>query len=364
MTRRMMLLSFVVFALVLPAAAQNPQSISMGETVEVKAGQPSPQLAISVTEPQLVTLIARGGDQDTDTYLTLANAAGRELAYASDNMGGREDVSPYDAVMENIYLFPGDYRLNVSGIYSDQVAKVTMEKGNPGLIGLGKTSMISGTVVERGRFRHTLPWNENQIVTVSVMALADTLNPRMEIRDSLGVPVAVSEDRDYESGDVVLNYYDPQVKYFVVPKTDTYDIEINSYSETDHGDIILFITDYGTLSPREGPRLETFSGELVPNGRLNFSSIMKRGEVVTITVKAAAEGVDPLLSLLNVQGVPIAENDDHNSSNPDLQYTDAQLRNLIIEEAGRYTIEIKAQYGSGAVEVTVEHLGTFESAGE
>lgn len=361
MVKRMIVLSFVLIALVLPAVAQTTHPINIDDTVEIKADQPSPQLTISVAEPEMVTLIARGGDQDTDPYLSLSNAAGRELAYASDNMGGRDDISPRDAVIENFYLLPGDYNLSVSGIYGDQVAKVTMEAGKPGLIGLGKTSIISGTVVERGRFRYTLPWNENEIVTVSVMAQADTLNPRMEIRDSQGVPVAISEDRDYQHGDAVLNYYDPQVKYFVVPKTDTYDIEINSYSDTDHGDIRLYITDYGRLSPREGPNLETFKGNLVPNGRLDFSSIMKRGEVVTITAKAAVEGIDPLLSLLNVQGVPIAENDDHNTNNPDLQYTDAQLRNVIIEEAGKYTVEITAQSGSGQVEVTVEHLGTFES---
>jgi hypothetical protein len=360
----MSVLLFMILALVLPVAAQTPQPIGIGETVEIKADQLSPQLALSVSEPAIVTLIARGGDQDSDPYLSLVNAAGRELAYASDNMGGRADLAPYDAVIENYYLLPGDYNLSVSGIYGDQVAKVTMEAGDPGLIGLGKTSVISGTVVERGRFRYTLPWNENQIVTVSVMAQADTLNPRMEIRDSQGVPVAISEDRDYERGDAVLNYYDPQVKYFVVPKTDTYDIEINSYSDTEQGDIRLFITDYGTLSPREGPGIENFKGDLVPNGRLNFSSIMKRGEVVTITAKATAEGIDPFLSLLNVQGVPIAENDDHNTTNPDLQYADAQLRNLIIEEAGKYTVEITAQSGSGPIEVTVEHLGTFESVGQ
>lgn len=364
MIKRMMVLSFVIFMLVLPLSAQTLQPLELGDTVVVKANQPSPQVTITVAEPQLVTLIARGGDQDTDPYLTLSIADGRELTYASDNMGGRDDLSPRDAVIENIYLLPGEYSLSISGMYGDQVTEVTMETGTPGLMGLGNTIEVAGTVVERGRFRHTIPWNENQIVTVSVLSLGETLNPRMEIRDSQGVPVAVSEDRDYVEGDAVLNYYDPQLKYFVVPKTDSYDIEINSYSETEHGDIRLFITDYGTLTPREGPRLETFSGELVPNGRLNFSSIMKRGEVVTITAKAAADGLNPFLSLLNVQGVPIAENDDHNTSNPDLQYADAQVRNLIIAEAGKYTIEITAQSGSGALEVTVDHLGTFESAGE
>lgn len=364
MTKRIVMLSFVVFALVSLVAAQTaPLPVKIGDTVEVKADQPAPQLSLAVAEPQVVTLIARGSG-DADPYLSLLTAAGREVAYASDNMGGREDIAPYDAVIENFYLLPGEYSISVSGIYGDQVANLTVEAGDPGLIGLGETEMVSGTVVENGRFRHALQLDANEIVTISVVSLADTFNPYLELRNSLGVPVAENDDRDYEHGDPVLNYGDSQVKYFVVPESDTYDLEVSSYSDTDHGDIEVFITRYGALTPREGARLETFTGNLVPNGRLSFSSVMKRSEVVTITVRAIAEGLDPRLSILNAQGVIIAENDDHGTVNPDLQYGDAQLRNLIVEEAGKYTLEITSYSGSGEIEVTVEHLGTFESAGE
>ncbi|MBI5668831.1 MAG: hypothetical protein HZC41_12565 [Chloroflexi bacterium] len=362
MARRILVLSWLLLALVSAVAAQTIPPVQIGETVEVKADQTAPQLALTVSEPQVVTLIARGGDDSTDPYLSLLNAAGREVAYASDNMGGREDVAPYDAVIENFYLLPGEYAISVSGIYGDQVASLTVEAGDPGLIGLGQTEIVSGTVVENGRFRHSLQLEANEIVTISVVSLADTFNPYLELRNSMGVPVAVNDDRDYQFGDPVLNYGDSQIKYFVVPETDTYDIEVSSYSDTDHGDIQVFITRYGQLTPREGARLETFTGNLVPNGRLNFSSVMKRSEVVTITVRALEEGLDPRLSILNAQGVIMAENDDHGTTNPDLNYGDAQLRNLIIAEAGKYTLEITSYSGSGEVEVTVEHLGTFESS--
>ncbi len=358
-----LLLSGIALMLVTPAAGQTLPSVGLGEPAEVQAGPDIPLLALTITAPQFVTLLADGVDDAATPVLVLSTAAGRDLISAYDSPVS-DRYAGHDSVIENFYLLPGSYTLRVENLYDTQRAAVSVEPGDPGPWGAGVTETFSGTLVSRGRFRQTLTFEPDEIVTISVLALSDTLDAYLELRDARGVPVAIRHERDSLMGDRVLNDPDPQLKYFHIPAGGLYDLEIYGTNDTDAGDFQVYLTRYGRLVPAASTAQEVFTGNVVVNGRQSFTLVAERGEVVTITVRALTEQLDPFLTMLNPQGVIVAVNDDHGFYEAPLQWGDARLANFLIPESGKYTLEITSAGGSGPIEMTVERIGTFALPGE
>lgn len=361
MLNKHLLLLLVAAALVVPAGGQDLPSVGVGEPAEVQAGQETPLLTLNITEPQFVTLIADGVDEGVDPVVFLSNAAGRELISAYDSPVSERFLS-FDSVIENFFLLPGDYLLRVENLYEAQRATISVEPGDPGLWGAGVTETFSGTIVPRGRFRQTFNFEQNEMVTISVLALADTLDAYLELRDGQGVPVAIRHERDALMGDLVLNYSDPQLKQYRIPASGAYDLEIYGSYETDAGDFQVYITRYGRLTPAPAAAPEQFQGDVVVNGRQSFTIVAERGEVITVTVRALTEQLDPFLTILNPLGVIVAANDDHGFYELPLQSGDAQVSNFLIPEAGKYTLEVTSDGGSGPIEMTVERIGAFQAS--
>jgi len=88
-------------------------------------------------------------------------------------------------------------------------------------------------------------------------------------------------------------------------------------------------------------------------------------EVITITARNISDGdIDTVIELLYPNGERLAYNDDYIGSTRDLTQSDSALVDIVIEEAGRYTIRVNS-YGNiamGEVEVLLVRVDQFQES--
>jgi hypothetical protein len=121
----------------------------------------------------------------------------------------------------------------------------------------------------------------------------------------------------------------------MLPEDGTYTIEIREYFG-DPGDFELTIE----FIPVVDGDFE-FEGELAEFGRFRQGFVAREGDEVTITVSTPrSSDLDSFLTLVDLSGEILEENDDHDSNDDDLRNSDSQIEGFEIEEDGVYIVVV------------------------
>ncbi len=195
----------------------------------------------------------------------------------------------------------------------------------------GNTQVIQGTVPANAPYTTTLSFNEGDVVTISVHATDNTLDPKLALLDSTGATVAANDDQTTDSS---LGPYDSQIANLTIPKTDTYTIQINgfagiggtfdltiAYGTPGSGTTVVATPQFALPStPSAGNNVQTYSGTVNANDVYTTNFDGQAGDVYTITVQATNSDFDPRVSVyLNNKWV--ADNDDYGTTDPNLAKT-------------------------------------------
>ncbi len=330
-------------------------TIAPGETTSVTyTGSANVNVTLTMSEAQVVNIIVKGKD-DFDPYFILYTAADRQLSYADDHETTLPDLSTTDAALQNIFLPIGEYRLEVSGFGTGE-ADVTVEQATS-RIGFGVTESYEGEVAAGGRFEQDVDFVANEVVTVRVIS-EDTqvFDPRLSVLNSDSVLVAENDDY-FTTSDSALDYLDSRIDLTTeVPGTHT--LEVTSYNDTMTGTVRIYVTRYGVIATSSTQR-QILTDTLVVGGSKNFDISGTAGEVIRVSVHAVTEGLDPRITLLDENGVTLAENDDHRSTRNDLNFLDSLINSYIVQEDGTISIEVASVSGEGNFEIYIDRIGTF-----
>jgi len=108
-------------------------------------------------------------------------------------------------------------------------------------IGASVEAELDGTVP------HLYTWSalESTVVSVKVDAIDDSLDPKLRILDSNGVVVVINDDFDYPSNSSAI------VQAFVVPRTDTYTLEVSAFGDTSGAYELSILKGYDRLITRD-----------------------------------------------------------------------------------------------------------------
>ncbi len=299
----------------------------------------------------LITVTMRRGSDDLDTYLSLLDAAGSEVAVNDD--AAFVDVStdsqieqfalPADgsyAIVATRYqgatgLTEGGYTLTLDLVISGAAAEQTLGT----LVYGGSTrGMITA---DRAEVRYSFPGGADDVVVIDMRRITGDLDPHLTLLGPGGVQLGANEDNP--SGETAT---DARLDRFLLPGTGTYtilagrspvapgpiggvfEIALELFS-TDPVDALLFAPQAlvygdavtGDINDRRYERLYTFEGE--------------QGDPVTIELSQIDGDLDSFLMLQDASGNQLAFNDDATGAETD---TDSRIANFRLPATGVYTI--------------------------
>ncbi len=343
-----------------PIAAPNLDNVPV-ETV--RAEVPSGEryiYPVQLTAGTSVTITVRAIDNALDPKVALVNPDGVVTATNDDHGTPDTTLSRYDARISNFMITTsGQYRIEVSGFGGiGGVFELIIERGrvsNEPRPQLG-VETVRGTVILGVPFQHYVDANAGDVLVITATAITETLDVDVGIynlQDNL-------LDASYEHGstDPSLFFYDARINNFIVQQTGTYLIEVVGFragsNERAAGDFMLTIERVGTGAPLGTGTNAVFLGEIAPNGRFTQPFTARAGDFVTITVRALTAGFDPVVALISPEGVLLATNDDHGSSDGTLARFDAQIVRYRMPTDGEYTIEVSGyRDAAGSFGITI-----------
>ena len=368
------------------------QSISLDTPVTVHlVGSVPINLTYQSGGGETIAVTARMVDPNStiDPMVTLMDANGATLAFNDDHDAPDPNLSDRDAVIPSAALTSaGSYTVQVAS-FSDTGqgdVEVTVSSAQGGLsvqppptasgnnATTANTQVIHGTVPANAPYTTTLSFNEGDVVTISVHATDNTLDPKLALLDSTGATVAANDDQTTDSS---LGPYNSQIANLAIPKTDTYTIEVNgfagiggtfdltiAYGAPGSGTTAVATPQFALPStPSAGNNVQTYSGTVNANDVYTTNFDGQVGDVYTITVQATNSDFDPRVSLyLNNKWV--ADNDDYGTTDPNLAKTDSRIYDLILHDSGSYEVDVRGyQDSSGPFNLTIEKVATGAPTG-
>lgn len=329
-----------------PAAAAELASYS-GEVAEAGG---TVSFDIELQAGALITLETSSVDR-MDTTLTLNAPNGRQLA-ANDDADGTTLLSRI------VFQTPetGTYRAVVGG-YADATGNFELHVQEGMDAGLSaQASLLSEEIVslsaQTRNTDHPVTLAEGDILVATTVALTADLDTTLALLGTGGTVLAQNDDR----GDGTLN---SQIVYQASEDGD-FIIRTGSFNDAGQGDLALSIAldpnaevpfDYTTVV---GEVIATHRGEIQMDGRSQTYPItLEAGETIFAMIDTTFGDLDPVLTLRDADGYPVAYNDDRadGTLNSAFAYT--------AEEAGTYTFVVdRYQSGNstGAFELSVSRV--------
>jgi len=187
------------------------------------------------------------------------------------------------------------------------------------------------------------------------------LDTVLEVLTPEGVRLAFNDD--HASDVPTLAESDSFIRELRLPTTGDYLIRLNSYSGTQSGDVEITLTSVMPIdrtmiipTPATPTATETYSGAISPYSEAYFPIQARIGETLTITVRAVDEAFNPQLTLMDISGVGLAQNNDHVAQDATLGRYDAQIANFVILAEQPLQARVTGENGTGgAFTVTVDH---------
>jgi hypothetical protein len=181
---------------------------------------------------------------------------------------------------------------------------------------------------------------EAQTITLTVEAV-DEIDPVVEILELDGAHrLAYNDDLSPETMHAGL---------IALPLSEAgeYTIRINSFNGATEGNVEVTLT---VIDEEESGEL--IEAELFPNSTVRYT--LPRGETYTVTAFDPQGVLDAVLTVRNANGIVIATNDDHLSSDLTLNVFDARL-SVTVPDDETYTVEVRDFLGrAGTITVQIE----------
>lgn len=209
-----------------------------------------------------------------------------------------------------------------------------------------------------------------ETVTVSARSLEEGIfDVTLEVLDMRRVRLAFNDD--HGTGRADLDSFDSLIEDLELPTSGDYIIRVNTFNGAGEGSVEVLVSnprsaasDAADSPEQPAGGSETIEGVVGNNDRFNYEFEAVAGEVVTITVRATDNALDPRVTLLDEAGETLASNDDHSSDDPRLGRFDSRISNFSIPEDGTYQLEISGFGGiGGEFELTIDR-GRRSSGGD
>ncbi len=333
---------------------------------------------------EIVSITARSLEAEDvlDPVLTIFDASGATIASNDDHRTSRTDLAPRDSLVADLNLSDaGRYVVEVASFDANAQGdvEVLVTAGNPDATPEGDQGMsqvINDHLQDNTTYTHDFSANEGEVVTITVRATDNQIDPKVSLVDSSGAEVASNDDHD--ANDPSLGPYDSQILDFTIPKTDTYTIEITGFagiggtfelSILRGGGPAIPILDVPTQPPPVLPTpapaqsTQVIEGTVKPNDVYTYQLEAQAGEVYTITVQATSSSFDPRVSIY-FNNSYVIDNDDYGSTDPNLQSTDSRIYDWIVKDSGSYEVDVRGyQDSSGDFKMTIERVATGAPTG-
>lgn len=203
----------------------------------------------------------------------------------------------------------------------------------------------------------------NEIVTITARSSgSSTVDTTVELLNTSGVRLAYNDD--HGTGRTDIGPFDSVIREVTLPASGVYTVRVNSFSGTSRG-LVSVLLDSSGAAPLPTPTetasesADVITSVLEPRTTAEFPLTGSAGEVVTITVRALDNALDPRVAVIAPDGTTLAENDDHRSQDTSLARFDSRISDLVLPTSGTYTLRVSGFGGSGGqFELTVQRGGS------
>jgi hypothetical protein len=199
---------------------------------------------------------------------------------------------------------------------------------------IGET--VTGTITnEQPRALYIFEGEGGQLVNIRMIAPNGDLDPYLKLIEANGIILEENDDFSSETG------RDSLISNFELPVTGTYTIMATRFDEERgirEGDFELTLTSGTYVDPASEITPitvgETVTGEITDEAHVVYYGFEgSAGDVVTIELLSEDNQLDPLVILIDPNGVPIVENDD----SPE-RALDSLIEGFTLPEDGQYLI--------------------------
>ncbi len=329
-------IAFIALIVVTASAAAQTRDQHLTGNLTSRAPRASFQLQLEAG--QIVTLRTESSE-NLDTVLTLNGPNGQRIAENDDEQPGIlssrivqvvRTTGRYTAIVSGYNNARGAFDLNVTyGVDAglSDAARVIREE------------TVSLTA-QRREVRYPVDLNAGDIFVATTFALTEGLDTTLALQGANGALIAQSDDR----GDGTLN---SQIIY-QARTAGHYELVASTFGGAGVGDTAISLAldpnahvpfDFNSI---EGTRIAEYQGELgEATSTREYPINLRSGQTVLITAEATTGNLDPVLTLNDADGYPVAINDDRGDGtlNSAFAYT--------VPETGRYTIEL-SRYAQSA----------------
>jgi hypothetical protein len=375
-------------AAVIPTAAGSAQTIAANTPVEVQlTGSGAVELTYVGSANEVISVTARSLETDgaVDTTLEILDSSNARLGYNDDHGSNRTDLGSFDSYIRDLKLTSsGEVIIRVnsfSGVASGRVeVTVTSSAAAPAPTqtppsnqGSG-TEVVTGNVPTGGTFDHVISAQQGDVLTITVRSTDNVLDPKVAIVDSSGT--ILIENDDHGTEDTTLDRYDSRITNFTLPSGGTFTLQVSGFAGSGGtfemtierkggGEVVASATPLSAQTPvTTAPEIQTVPGSIGPNDTFTHTFEGQAGDLYTITVRATSEDFDPRVSVFDPGENFVITNDDHGTSARDIDLFDSRISNLILQDTGRYTINVNGyQDSAGDFELIIERVGTGAPTG-
>jgi hypothetical protein len=382
MMRRLYFFLLILLTAALPALAQSDIVIEPNKPLIVElSGTGAVEVIYRAQGAETISVQARsleaGGT--LDTTLEIVDAAQVRLGYNDDHGTPRADLAPFDSLIADVELpSAGDYLIRVNSfsgatagrieltLTSDAVAAEPTQQTGTDLEPL----VIEGVVPNNESYSYSIALTAGQVITISVRATDNTLDPKIALISPEGGAVATNDD--HGSTDTTLSRYDSRIANYAVTADGTYRVDISGFGGIG-GTFEMTIEQGGgagvepTPPPREG--VEVVRATITAGTPYEYYIDANAGDVITLTAQALQDTLDVDLAVYDLQDTLVDSNQEHGTADATLFFFDARINNLIIQQTGTYLIEVVGYDPStfapmgGDFELSIERVMTGAPTG-
>lgn len=343
------------FSIILLLSLFIGQTVAQSDEVftgDIENDKDKDEYVIELDEGDGVIITAVAVDSDLDTYLSLENEDGDEVAVNDDAISGEtlnsqigyvaEDDGDYTIIVSNYPGSEGDYELTIEYVSADEADALNIDGeidiseliGDPDL-------EFDGFVSDDNDDEYEIELDEGDgVVIIAEASSGSDLDTYLTLLDEDGDDVAINDD-------IVLGEITDSRIIYVAEEDGEYTIVMANYpgSEGDYDLSVTFVTEEVAEEVAEAVGLgidttperdpdEEYTGELEDEGDTQEYSIeLDADDAVIFALYATGGGIDPLLYVRDSNDVEIIRNDDRS----DLSTTDSQVA-FTAQESGEYTI--------------------------
>jgi hypothetical protein len=323
--------------------------IEYGETVEATIrGGGKHEWEFSGTEGDEVSIAMSVIEGDLDCHLELYSPDGDSLIYDDDS------GESLDALIE-YFVLPADglYHIVASDLSGESgTYTLTLEMAQLEIEGNLAPGQAVAATLELGARHHWLFEGEaGDIVSISVVAVNEDMDTYLELYAPDGEQVMADDDSGGDSN--------AAIREFELAHTGTYRVVARGYDEAQSGEYTITLEMVqleiaGTLAYDQAT-----SATLEPGGRHHWLFEGEAGDVVTISMIALDEDLDPYLELFAPNGEQVATDDDSGGG------SNAAIREFALSHTGTYRVVARgySDVHTGEYELTLE-VAQLEAEGD